>query len=430
MRRPAVLPVVILLALSACDGGGAGPAAHPPTPGPAATAAGQPPAGERAGRPSAAVLAGSFRVVERRTVADAAPAVAGKQYAVGLRLAGGAAAGRTLAHLGLTPDGLLVSAANPRPQVVDGVVRIGQSEVRLHGAGTDRPVRAARPAPAGPPRQAVYADADERTTVWLETSSTSLDVVDWRVFAYDRSRARTVVLGDSSEVTGDGKLPMVPGDSTPTVGAGTAYWATAHPVAGRQGFGAKVVARPVTGTGALRTVAAQAKLPAADGADLYYVRSADVAPDLAADRYEIHRVTAGRDRVVASGALPAGGQVTALSAASGRASWVVSGAAEGGVGAVVVWEPAGTAVVFDLDGPGGSTALSSSERLVTWAAGSGAGDGGQYAYEPRTGRLWRLGAAPGLSLAYAAGPYVAWSELGPAAQDPGGVVLARWTAGG
>ncbi|MFG1713359.1 hypothetical protein [Micromonospora sp. NPDC049203] len=344
-------------------------------------------------------------------------------------MGGAQAGGRTLNHLGLTPDGQLISAANPVPKTGDGELGIGQSRVGLYSGGRARTLS---PAPSGPPRQAIYADADDRTVAWMETSSTDMYQMDWLVYGFDRSSGRSVLLGDSAPIAKGKKMPIPPGSSMLSVGTDRVYWTTTVPTTGERDFGAQILASSPAGGAAPSVVAQRAKLPAAAGKDLYYVRSEDVAPGFPKSRYEIHKVSGGRDSVYASGPLTGEQQVSALTAEPGHVSWIVTGATEETPGTLFVL-PSATkrAIEVTLGDNGPAMTLGSSPKLVCWSNGSGSGDAGQYVLDVATDRMWRLGEAPGLSLAFAGGDFVAWSKLGSEPQKPeqNSLRVARFVGG-
>ncbi|MEU7981276.1 hypothetical protein AB0B63_22440 [Micromonospora sp. NPDC049081] len=410
----------MLLAVGGCDDEqGVGSPGHRDAPTPGISASG-----------SASSPGASFRVRSRYATTDAVDAVPGREFQVSFSLSGTTAPGRTLNHLGLTPDGQMITAANPAATTRSGEVVIGQSQVGLYAGSR---VRGMSPAPHGAARQAIYGDADERTVAWLETTSTDMYQMDWRVYGFDRAAGRTVLLGDSAAVSKGRKMPIPPGSSMLSVGTDRVYWTTAVPTTGQPEFGAQVLGRSVTGSRAAEVVAERAKLPAAAGSDLYYVRSADVSPGFPADRYEIRKVTGGRDDLLTTGPLAKEQQVTALTAEPGRVAWIVSAPAPEPNASLFVLDTAtGDATEVTLGDDGTSMTLSSSPRYVCWSNGSGGGDAGQYALDVRTQRLWRLGEAPGLSLVFAAGDYLAWSKLGaePQKPDQNSLTVARLAATG
>jgi hypothetical protein len=377
----------------------------------------------------AAVAEASFTIAKELAARDAAPARPGHELVVELERSGVDKDGRLLATLGVTPDGELVTAANPRPGSDGESVTIGQSEVRLDAARGAR--RLSLAASAGPAHQAAYADSDARTVVWIETPSVELGFFEWRVYAYDRDTRRTTLLGDSTALHRHGRLAVAPGGSAPTIGGGRAAWATSYAMPSGDDWGVRIVARDLQANGPLVTLAEGAKLPAAVGADVYYVRTSDAAPAFPADRYEIRRVGAdGTDDLVASAPLAPGEEVTALVAKRGYLAWVVASApSEQPSSRLHVLDPrARTALVVRLDEAGQAILLSGSERLLAWSNGSGSGDAGQYELDVAAARLWRLGEAPGYGLVYAAGDRVAWSRLGDEPQKPeqNAFVVARW----
>ena len=193
-----------------------------------------------------------------------------------------------IATLGLVGDGRLVTAASHPAPATNGMVTIAQTALRLEGRGEVE--RVAGDAVVGKPFQAVYADADERYTAWIESSSTELDFFEPRVDRHDWQTGTTTLLADSTPLERDGRLPVVPGESVPTVGAGKVSWATRYAVPASEDFGVRILARDVAAAGPIATLAEGGKLPAAVGTEVFYVRSRDVAPGFAAGRFEIRAV--------------------------------------------------------------------------------------------------------------------------------------------
>ncbi|WP_406862760.1 hypothetical protein ABZO31_20965 [Streptomyces sp. HUAS MG47] len=369
----------------------------------------------------------------------AGTAAAGRQYRPGFVSTSDASGGRTLTVLDVTSGGGLVAAANPPPKTGDGTVTIGQSEVGLKtdaGGGRFTPFPKSRQTCSDRPRQAVYADERDGTVVWTESASTNLYSFDWCVFAYAPKTRTTTLLGNSASVSKGKEMPEAPGTSAPSIGDGKAYWATAYPTStGKRDFGVRIVAQALDGGGEPATVADGAKLPRAAGGSVYYVRSADVSPDVPKDRYEIRKVTAdGKEDVLITAApLPTGREITALTVSGTRISWVVAAPEQQ------------TATLYTRDGTTKKTLtfalghaapptmfLRSTSKFLAWGNGSAAGDAGQYVYDFARGTLWRLGTEDGFSVVYAKGDYLAWSKLPdqPTATGTASFETARWAGAG
>ncbi|MEU8265260.1 hypothetical protein AB0C02_32225 [Micromonospora sp. NPDC048999] len=320
--------------------------------------------------------------------------------------------GNTTIVLAVTAFGELVAAKNPPAKTGNWTIAIGQTSVGLWNSKGFRPF----PLPAGyggPPRQTAGGVERDGVVVWSETASTDLYFFDWRVYAYDSASRKTSLLGDSSAMAPKARLPLGPGNGEPVIGDGAAYWSTTYPTGDDREFGVRIMTRPLTGDGALKVAVTQAKFPASDGGDLFYVRSHDVAPGFPSGRYEIHRRTsAGADQVVAAGALGAEQEVSKLVVGGDRLAWVVSSPADE-KSTLYLWTAAtNEAVAFPLEHSAPWTMyLSLSPSLLAWSNGSASGDAGQYVYELGDQRLWRLGTVDGYSIVYGNGAAVAWSEL-------------------
>ena len=65
------------------------------------------------------------------------------------------------------------------------------------------------------------------------------------------------------------------------------------------------------------------------------------------------------------------------------------------------------------------------DAFVAWGNGSGNGDPGQYVVDVPSGKLWKLGASPGISAVRAAGTMLAWT-LPPKAQEAAPIRVTKW----
>ncbi|HEY3605615.1 MAG TPA: hypothetical protein VGL04_13160, partial [Sporichthyaceae bacterium] len=122
--------------------------------------------------------------------------------------------GRSLGVLSVTPDGLLVAVINDAPQrgPDPGITQSRLELLEPAGGRVDIPGR-----DGARPRQAAYADSDDRSVVWLETPSTQVGATEWVLLAYDRQTHRTQVIDRERSVR----------DSTanaPMLAAGRVWW--------------------------------------------------------------------------------------------------------------------------------------------------------------------------------------------------------------
>lgn len=325
-----------------------------------------------------------------------------------------------LQYLALTPRGSLVAETGTRTGTPGET--LNQSTVSIydgHGLtdfGTSPKEHDRRP------RQTIYAATSRSAVVWLETTSTDMFSADWMVYARDLTSRTTHLLGNSSSLSEGKVMPDVPGGSNLTISGGLAAWATARPGHAKPPFESDIVARPVDGSGRLRTLVRHAKMPALRGRTLFYARSNEVDPTMVPDHYEIHRRESdGSDVTVVDAPLDDGQEINFLAASSTRLAWVV-GSFKTDKSTLYVRDTKGVTTAFALNHAGASTMdLTLTDSLLAWGNGSASsGDYGDYVYDFRSKQLWRVGGALGYSAAYAAGDYFAWPEM----TGPGGT--ARW----
>lgn len=414
----AITALVVVLTVGACTGGGGSRDDTGTTPPPSSA-----PATTSADRPQH-----SFDIVAEIDATSATAAKPGVQFDKVATARTKLPDGRRLGVLDLAASGDMIATALPPPRTEDGVDGIklgGQSQVGIETASGFEPFPQADGDCKASPRQAVYGSAADGIVTWMETSSTNLFNFDWCVFAYDQETKRTHLLGDSASLSNGDDMPPGPGDPTPSIGSDAIYWSTVYPT-GKEQFEVKIVKSDRTGGGSFETAVDHAKLPAASGDELYYVRSADVTPDFPKDRYEIRRMSpTGDDVEVVSGALDGGQQVSKLRISESRISWVVSTQNKNAAQLYSLDLSTNEAIVFELHHPGASTmVLQPTPKLIAFSNGTGGGDVGEYVYDLSNNKLWRLGKQKGFSVALANGDYVAWAKLpeaGPAIHH-----VARW----
>jgi len=288
------------------------------------------------------------------------------------------------------------------------------------------------------PRQDAYAAADGQSFVWLETKSTDLFYLDWKVFAARPGQAKPTLLGDSFDLTKTDKIPPPPGVKVITTDGVHAWWTMTHQTGQKDvAWGVRIMVRDIAGREPLTTAVEKAKLPAATGGGIAYVRSRDVDPGAPANRYDIRLRQAGADTLVTSGQLVKDEQVSTMCASDSLLAWAVR-SAEAPAEAPASASPLGRLHVIDLatkakwtialDDSAGSLDLSCGDTFVAWGNGSGNGDPAQYAFDVPSGKLWKLGESPGISVVHAAGAMLGWTLPPVSAQDPAPIRITKWHA--
>jgi hypothetical protein len=283
------------------------------------------------------------------------------------------------------------------------------------------------------PRQAIAAAAHGQSYVWLETKSTDLFYQDWKVFAARVGQRQPTLLGDSFDLTKTDEVPPPPGVEVITTDGEHAWWTMTYPTKSqRLGWGARIMVRDIAGQEPLTTAVDKAKLPAATGGGIAYVRSKDVDPGMPANRYDIRLSRSGADTLVTSGELVKDEQVSTMCASDTLLAWAVHSPE---VPAEAPPSPLGRLHVIDLatkaqqtiqlDDSARSLDLSCGDSFVAWGNGSGDGDPGQYVVDVPSSKLWRLGESPGISAVRAAGPMLGWT-LPPKGQEAAPWRVTKW----
>jgi hypothetical protein len=351
----------------------------------------------------------SFTVSARVDTAQVPTARTGEAWTVPARRAGGDVIGL----LALTPDGEAVVTSHP-PLGKGADPALTPRTVGLVGRDGFRQIAARQPV-GEVPRQVTDADTAGDTVAWVESPGTEAGSDGWRVYAHDGARTR--LLGDDGDAKGSPADEMSEAPD-PTVGNRTVFWAAAA------GTGPSIVSRATDGSGRLRTVARQAKLPEAAGDDLFWVRSADVAPGFPADRYEIHRTPAdGPDTVAASGRLTGGTRITDLVVAGDTVTWLTSPGRDADPdanGTLTVWNArTNDATVVLLHDEGYAGDVVAAPGRVVWFVGA-ASDPGGYLFDTASRVVQRLGSGENAGPPRAAGAHVAFK--GGAAYTVGKVI--------
>lgn len=123
------------------------------------------------------------------------------------------------------------------------------------------------------------------------------------MFAARVGQGQPILLGDSFDLTRTDEVPPPPGVEIITTDGLHAWWMMTYQAKSQRGWGARIMVRDIAGQEPLTVAVDKAKLPAATGGGLAYVRSTDVDPAVPVNGYDIRLRRAGADTLVTSGPL-------------------------------------------------------------------------------------------------------------------------------
>jgi len=408
------------LTLTACQSN----SGTPPTPSGRTTTTSPHPTGNSGTSPSASVSATSGWPLTTR---GAQIAVDGRDYTTLYTVDPRGKSGARVGVRAIRHDGSAVIVNSPSPAPGEFLT---QSQV---GIQTGQSRTWLPPQTGSEPRQVAYAAARGQSFVWVETKSTDLFFLDWKVFAARVGQGQPTLLGDSFDLTRTDKVPPPPGVEFITTDGIHAWWMMTYPAKSQRGFGARIMVRDIAGQGPLSVAVDKAKLPAATGGGVAYVRTSDVDPAAPVNRYDIRLRRAGADTLVTSGPLAKGEQVSTLCASDTLLAWAVR-SPETSAADPDAWASGHLHVMtlatnaqhtIELDDNAWSLDLSCGHTFVAWGNGSGNGDPGQYVVDVPSGKLWKLGESRGISAVRAAGTMLGWT-LPPKAQEGAPWRVAKW----
>jgi len=292
------------------------------------------------------------------------------------------------------------------------------------------------PPQTGPePRQAISAAARDQSLVWLETKSTDLFYQDWKVYAARDGQPQPTLLGDSFDLTSTDKVPPAPGVTIITTDGVHAWWTMTYTTKSQpRGWGARIMVRDIAGHQPLTTAVDRAKLPAATATGIAYVRTKEVDPTMAANRYDLRLHKTATDTLLTSGPLAKDEQVPAMCASDTLLAWPVrardsppGASPTDALGHLHVMTLATKAQhTIQLDDSAWSLDLSCGDTFVAWGNGSGNGDPGQYVVDVPGGQLWKLGESPGISAVRAAGTMLGWTLPPKKMQESAPWRVTKW----
>jgi len=364
------------------------------------------------------------------TTRAAQSAVEGRDYTTLYTVDPHGSSGARVGVRAIRDDGSAVIVNDP-PSGSGGLIAQSQVGIQTPQSRTLLP-----PQTGAQPRQVAYAAAHGQSFVWLETKSTDLFYLDWKVFAARAGQRQPTLLADSFALTRTDEVPPPPGVEVITTDGVHAWWTMTYPtMSQRPGWGARIMVRDLAGREPLSTAVDRAKLPAATGGGIAYVRSKDVDPSTPANRYDIRLRRAGADTLVTSGALVKDEQVSTMCASDTLLAWAVRSpevpaeapTSDSSLGRLHVINLATKAQqTIQLDDAARSLDLSCGDTFVAWGNGSGDGDPGQYVVNVPSGKLWKLGESPGISAVRAAGLMLGWTLPPRSAQEAAPWRVTKW----
>lgn len=284
------------------------------------------------------------------------------------------------------------------------------------------------------PRQAYEAAAHGKSIVWLETKSTDLFYLDWKMYAARVGQRQPTLLGDSFDLLKSDEIPPPPGVKTLTADGVHAWWTMVYRVKSQRGWDARIMVRDLAGREPLTVAVDKAKLPQATAGGVAYVRSKDVDSSMPANRYEIWLRRAGTDTLITSGPLAKEEQVSTICASGALLAWAVRSpspprenpdAWTGGRLHVMTLATKAQRTI-KLDDPAWGLSLGCGETFIAWGNGSGNGDPGQYVLNVPSGKIWKLGELRGISAVLVSGTMLAWALPPKSAQEAAPWRVTKW----
>lgn len=353
------------------------------------------------------------KLVPPLTTNRATPTVAGRDYTTLYTMdpLGNGKSAASVAIRALRADGSAVISYNP-PGVHGDQPGQGQVGIQNGKSRTWFPIQT-----GSKPRGIFEAVAGGKSVVWGETESTTMSL-DWRLFSVTAGQPVPKLLGNSFDLVKSNDVSLPPGVRMLATDGVNVWWVMANPTSkSPTGGGAKIVVRDIGTRKPLKMAVDHAMLPVAIARGLIYVRSKDVDPTMTPSRYDIRLLKNGVDTLITSGSLTKGQHISSLCASDTLLAW--------GVGAVSTsstdfsGKPFGklhvmtlaTKVqrVLSLSNSAVGLSLGCGTNFVAWGNGSGSGDAGQYVLNVPSGKIWKLGSLPSMSMVLVAGEVLAWS---------------------
>lgn len=339
-------------------------------------------------------------------LADASPAVPGRDYRPITTISGDLPGGLHLVVHVVDPEGNLVADVSeptdtetitPESMVI---YRPGRGIVRYlsHGSG-----------PPGAVRQVTSAVATRRWVVWTETPSTSLAVDPWTLFSFDLLTGTLRRIATAPRMS-DGTVPAAPGYTRPSLAADARVYLTVVEQTGPGKYQTFVESVPVDGSGPLRREASGIA-PSASGMDLVWQGGPT-------DHLVFwHRdLATGHDTRLFDETGTSCHSFYGLGTAGGVVGWLLQCK---GADLVQIW--AGGQPLATIRDPGHNLGyLRVTSRYVGFAPTRQSGQYRQILYDVRRQKLLSIGHGSVSGDMPGNGPYLMWSSYPPPRSDASG----------
>lgn len=324
--------------------------------------------------------------------------------------------------LALSPDGHALVGVNP-PPLQGGLIAQARMQVMSGGKRSWLP---ATPKEALPRQAFDGAMPNDATAAWLETRSTDLFDVDWKVFGWSHGQVR--LLADSDTFAKGHPLPPAAGGDHLMASDGKSVWWSFRKAGSELPIATNIATADLAGTSAPRVVVKGADLPTVDPrGGLVYVRDPYTAPHSVG--YDIHLLRGTRDEIVYHGPVGDVGFISELCVGPDVVAWAIPVESDDGGTIKMLNRSTRDVQTIRLRDSARGTELVCGDDFVAWGNGSGNGDAGQYLWSLKSASPVKLGEAFGVSRVKAAGHYVAWTLPPTSPQASADTRLARWNGG-
>jgi len=324
--------------------------------------------------------------------------------------------------LALSPDGHALVGVNPPP--VQGSL-IAQTRMQVM-SGAKRSWLPATPKEALPRQAFDGTMPNDATAAWLETRSTDLFDVDWKVFGWSHGQVR--LLADSDTFAKGHPLPPAAGGDHLIASDGKSVWWSFRKAGTDLPIATNIATVELDGAPHPRVFVEGADLPTVDPrGGLVYVRDPNTAPDSVG--YDIRLRRGARDEIIYHGTVGDVGFISELCVGPDVVAWAIPVEADDGGTIKMLNRSTRDVQTIRLRDSARGTELVCGDDFIAWGNGSGDGDAGQYLWSLKTGSPVKLGEAFGVSRVKAAGHYVAWTLPPTSPQASANVRLARWNGG-
>lgn len=367
------------------------------------------------------ILLASFQVqrfasktVQPLTTKGAKPAVAGRDYTALYTIVspGNGKSTASVNPLAIREDGSAIISYVP-PGATERLAVQSRLGIQNGTSRTWFPIQK-----GSKPRNAFEAVSSGKSIFWDETPNTNL-ALDWRLFSLAAGQHVPTLIADSFDLLKTTNIPSPVGEHMLATDGSNVWWTMVYPSSkDPYGWGYRIMVRDIGARKPLKIAVDKAKSPVAIARGLIYARSKDVDPNMASNRYEFRLLKNGVDTLITAGSLAKDEYLSSSCASDTLLAWTVGSVnsqplnpnyvvPDGHLHVIKLATKAQQVVTLSDSATGMS--LGCGTNFVAWGDGTGAGDGGQYVMNVPSGKIWKVGSAPGLSEVRVAGNYLAWT---------------------